>query len=68
MYFQINKFSIYMCNNYKNKKSQKITHLSLSNLRNIILRKYNYMSKIFPKINLKFYSNVTTYNQTYEYI
>ena len=29
----------------------------------IFLRKYNYMSKIFLKINLKFYSNITTHNQ-----
>ena len=28
--------------------------------------KNNCMSKIFPKINIKFYSNVTTYKQTYE--
>ena len=25
------------------------------------------MSKIFAKINLKFYSNFTTHNQTYDY-
>ena len=25
------------------------------------------MSKIFPKINIKFYSNVITHNQTNEY-
>ena len=30
--------------------------------------KNNCMSKIFSKINLKFYSNVTTYNQIYEYV
>ena len=30
--------------------------------------KYNCMSKIFPKINIKFYSNVTTHNQTYKII
>ena len=29
----------------------------------IFLRKYNYMSKIFLEINLKFYSNITTHNQ-----
>ena len=28
--------------------------------------KNNCMSKIFPKINIKLYSNVTTYKQTYE--
>ena len=44
-------------------------NLSLSQIYEIlILRKYNCMSKIFPKINLKFYSNVITYNQTYEYV
>ena len=43
----------------KNHKKQLI---SISNLK---LRKYNCMSKIFPKINLKFYSNFTTHNQTY---
>ena len=26
------------------------------------------MSEIFPKIGLKFYYNITTYNQTNEYI
>ena len=26
------------------------------------------MSKIFPKINLKFYSNIITHNHTYEYV
>ena len=26
------------------------------------------MSEIFPKIDLKFYYNITTYNQTNEYI
>ena len=26
------------------------------------------MFKIFPKINFKFYFNITTHNQTYEYI
>ena len=32
----------------------------------IIILKYNYLSKIFTKINLKFYYNLTTHNQTYE--
>ena len=27
--------------------------------------KYNYMSKMFPKMDLKFYFNITTHNQTY---
>ena len=27
-------------------------------------KKYNCMSEIFSKINLKYYSNVTTYDQT----
>ena len=26
------------------------------------------MNEIFPKIDLKFYSNVTTHNQTNEYV
>ena len=30
--------------------------------------KYNYLNKIFPKIDLKSYSNVITYNETYEYV
>ena len=52
------------------KNLQKITHLSLkvSNLKKKkkISRKHNCMSKIFPKIDLKFYSNITTHNQTNE--
>ena len=31
----------------------------LSNLKILFFKKYNYMSKIFPKIYLNFYSNVT---------
>ena len=31
-------------------------------------KKYNCMSKIFPKIHLKFYFNVITHNQIYEYV
>ena len=31
-------------------------------------RKYNCLGKIFLKIYFKFYFNVTTYNQTYEYV
>ena len=47
------------------KNHQKITHLS--KILNILFsRKYNYMNEIFPKINHKFYSNITTYNQTNE--
>ena len=30
--------------------------------------KYNYLNKIFPKIDFKSYSNVITYNETYEYV
>ena len=30
--------------------------------------KYNRMSKIFPKINVKFHFNVITHNQTNEYV
>ena len=30
------------------------------------LRKYNCISKIFSKIYLRFYFNVTTHNQTYK--
>ena len=30
--------------------------------------RYNYMSKKFPKINVKFHSNVITHNQTNEYV
>ena len=30
--------------------------------------KYNCMSKIFPKINIKFHFNVITHNQTNEYV
>ena len=52
------------------KNLQKITHLSLkvSNLKKKKKnsRKHNCMSKIFPKIDLKFYSNITTYNQTHK--
>ena len=32
----------------------------------LFFRKYNCMSKIFSKLYLKFDSNVTTHNQTYE--
>ena len=58
----------------KIKNHKKITHFSLY-LKNMyiyvyiyILKKYNSLSKIFHKINLKLYSNVTTHNQTYEQI
>ena len=30
--------------------------------------RYNCISKKFPKINVKFHSNVITYNQTNEYV
>ena len=36
---------------------------SLSNLKTYyFLENINHLNKIFPKINLKFYSNVTTHN------
>ena len=41
------------------KNHQKIIHHSL---KYKLSRKYSCMSKIFPKIDLKFYSNVTNYN------
>ena len=54
----------------KIKKIHKKIHLSLKlkKKKNIyiyiyILRKYNCMSKIFPKINLNFYTNVTTHKK-----
>ena len=49
------------------KNYKKITHISLK-LKKKISRKYNFISNIFPKIDLKFYSNVKTHNQTYEYV
>ena len=52
----------------KKKKNHKKQLISLSNLKNIIFRKHNWMSKIFTTLYLKFYSNVKTYNQTYEYV
>ena len=64
----------------KIKNHKKITHFSL-NLKNMyiyvyiyiyiyiyFLKKYNSLTNIFHKINLKLYSNVTTQNQTYEQI
>ena len=47
---------------------KKITHISLKLKKKKISRKYNFISNIFPKIDLKFYSNVKTHNQTYEYV
>ena len=45
------------------KNHKKITHLS--KIENILFsRKYNYMNEIFSKIDNKFYSNITTHNQT----
>ena len=60
--------------NYKNFKKEIIKNKSsLSNFFKIykyiyilFLRKYNYMSKIFLRIKLKFYFNITTHYQTYE--
>ena len=40
--------------------------ISLSNLKILFSKKYNCMSKIFLKIDLKLYSNVTIHNQTHE--
>ena len=37
-------------------------------ISSLFLIKYNFMNKIFPKINLKLYFNVTTHYQTYKYI
>ena len=49
------------------KNHKKITHISVK-FKKLFYRKYNCMSNIFPKINLKFYSNITTHNKTYEYV
>ena len=55
----------YAHNNYENENHKKKNHLS--QIKKILFfKKYNCMSKIFLKIHLKFYSNVTTHNQTYE--
>ena len=48
------------------KNHQKINHLSQIKKKKKILGNIIVLSKIFLKINLKFYSNVTTHNQTYE--
>ena len=45
----------------KIKNIQKITNISLKFKKILFFRKYNFMSKIFPKIYLKFDSNVTTH-------
>ena len=47
----------------KIKMIKKLISLSQFKKKKLFLRKYNYMSKIFLKINLKFYSNITTHNQ-----
>ena len=52
----------------KIKNHQKISHLSLKFKTILFFMKYNYMNKIFPKIDLKSYYNVITYNKIYEYI
>ena len=49
------------------KKTIKITNLSFKLKKMLFFRKYNYMSKIFPKIYFKFDSNITTHNQIYKY-
>ena len=50
------------------KNHKKITHLSLKLKKKKNSRKYKCMIKIFPKIDIKFYSNVATYNQTYVFM
>ena len=52
----------------KIKNHPKITYLSLKYKKKYFFKKYNCISKIFPKINLKFYSNVIIHNQTDEYV
>ena len=52
----------------KIKNHQKISPLSLKFKTILFFMKYNYLNKIFPKIDLKSYSNVITYNETYEYV
>ena len=52
----------------KIKNHQKISHLSLKFKKILFFMKYNCMNKIFSKIDLKSYSNVITYNETYEYV
>ena len=47
----------------KIKMIKKLISLSQFKKKKLFLRKYNYMSKIFLKINLKFYSNIITHNQ-----
>ena len=54
---------------YKYKKN--ITYLSQFKKKYIYIyillyRKYNYINKIFLKINFKFYYNITTHNQIYK--
>ena len=50
------------------KKIYKITNIFLKFNKILFFRKYNCISKIFPKIYLKFDFNITTHNQTYEYV
>ena len=52
----------------KIKNHQKISRLSLKFKTMLFFMKYNCMNKIFTKIDLKSYSNVITYNETYEYV
>ena len=51
----------------KIKNHKKITHI-FAKFKKLFYRKYNCMSNRFPKIYFKFYSNITTHNQTYEYV
>ena len=48
------------------KNHQKIIHHFPKFKKYYFLRKYNCISKIFSKIYLRFYFNVTIHNQTYE--
>ena len=51
----------------KIKNHQKITY-SLLKLKFFFFTRYNCISKIFPKIDLKFYFNITIHNQIFEFI
>ena len=62
--FSNKKNFLYVHKNYENKKYQKITNLTLKYKEYYFLGKYNFMSKIFPKIYLKFYYNITSHLTT----
>ena len=49
-----------------NRLSDSITTHFIPNNKDYHSRKYNCMNEIFPNIDHKFYSNVTTHNQTNE--